>query len=101
MCKTRSHTNGGHIAASGETVSASNSHVPAASAEDDGWQEFRDQCRRQMRRSLDQRIRYGFCRMYKPILDDAPWRAFDTIAEYRAWCEANLPPYLGFKRAAK
>jgi len=32
-------------------------------------------------------------------LDDAPWRAFNTMVEYRAWCEANLPDYLGFKPA--
>ncbi len=64
-------------------------------------EQFRDQCRRQMSRPLEQRIKYGFCRMYKPVLDDAPWRAFNTMAEYRAWCEANLPDYLGFKRPAK
>lgn len=69
--------------------------------EDQGWIDFRDQCRRQMQRPLEARIRYGFCRMYKPVLDDAPWRAFDTTAEYRAWCAANLPAYLGFKPAAK
>jgi hypothetical protein len=62
-------------------------------------EEFRERCRRQMRRPLEDRIRYGFCRIYRPVLDDRPWRAFDTMAEYRAWCEANLPDYLGFKRA--
>ncbi len=51
--------------------------------------------------SLDARIEYGFCRMYKPVLDDAPWRVFDTMAEYRAWCAAHLPAYLGFQAAAK
>jgi len=69
--------------------------------EDKGWSDFRDQCRRQMSRSMELRIKYGFCRMYKPVLDDAPWRAFDTMKEYRAWCEANLPDYLGFKRPQK
>jgi len=63
-------------------------------------QAFREQCRRQMDRPLPLRIKYGFCRTHKPVLDDAPWRVFDTMAEYRAWCEANLPAYLGFKRAA-
>ena len=61
-------------------------------------EEFRDQCRRQMDRPLALRLKYGFCRTYKPVLDDAPWRAFDTMAEYRAWCERNLPESLGFKR---
>ena len=59
---------------------------------------FREQCRRQMDRPLALRVRYGFCRTYKPVLDDARWRTFDSMAEYRAWCEANLPEYLGFKR---
>ena len=54
-----------------------------------------------MRRPMEQRIKYGFCRMYKPVLDDAPWRAFHSMAAYRAWCETNLPNYLGFKRPAK
>ena len=62
---------------------------------------FREQCRRQMARPLAQRIKYGFCRMHKPVLDDAEWRVFDTMAEYRAWCAASLPEYLGFKSAAK
>ena len=62
-------------------------------------EEFREQCRRQMRRSLDLRIKYGFYRVHKPVVDDAPWRSFDSMAEYRAWCEKNLPEYLGFKPA--
>lgn len=61
---------------------------------------FRAQCRRQMERPLALRVKYGFNRVYKPVLDDAPWRSFDSMAAYRAWCEANLPEYLGFKRAA-
>jgi hypothetical protein len=61
---------------------------------------FGEQCRRQMDRPLALRIRYGFNRVYKPVLDDAPWHSFDSMAEYRAWCEANLPEYLGFKRAS-
>jgi hypothetical protein len=59
---------------------------------------FRDQCRRQMDRPLTQRIRYGFFKTYKPVLDDAPWRTFNSTEEYRAWCESNLPEYLGYRR---
>ena len=62
-------------------------------------EQFLEQCRRQMDRPLALRIRYGFFRTYKPVLDDAPWRAFETMADYRAWCEQHLPEYLGFKRA--
>ena len=48
------------------------------------------------RRPLATRFRYAFIRTYKPVLDDAPYRSFDTTAEYRAWCEANLPTWLGY-----
>ncbi|MEP6636537.1 MAG: hypothetical protein ABJB97_07405 [Acidobacteriota bacterium] len=41
-------------------------------------------------------MRYGFCYVYKPILDDAPWRSFDSTAAYRKWCRENLPEYLGY-----
>ena len=32
------------------------------------------------------------------VLDDAPFRAFDTMEEYRQWCEKNLPDWLGYGR---
>ncbi len=35
---------------------------------------------------------------YKPVLDDAPFRAFDNTADYRRWCEENLPDWLGYGR---
>jgi len=50
------------------------------------------------RRPLRQRFRYAFIRTYKPVLDDAPFRAFATTADYRKWCEENLPPWLGYGR---
>ncbi|MEE8584648.1 MAG: hypothetical protein V3T83_07340 [Acidobacteriota bacterium] len=34
-------------------------------------------------RPLKTRFRYAFIRTYKPVLDDEPFRAFDTMAEYR------------------
>ena len=68
--------------------------------EEQAEEEFREQCRRQMARPLASRLKYGFCRVHKPVLDDAPWRSFNSMAEYRAWCEANLPDYLGYKRGA-
>jgi hypothetical protein len=43
------------------------------------------------------RIKYGFCHVHKPVLDDVPLRTFATMAEYRCWCEKALPEYLGFK----
>ena len=63
--------------------------------------EFRERCQEYLKLSVDERIRRGFRYEYKPALDDAPYRVFKTMADYRAWCEANLPDYLGFKRRAK
>ncbi len=59
--------------------------------------DFKEQCRRQLEKSVEQRIKYGFFRQYKPVLDDAPYRVFDTMREYREWADKNLPRYLGFK----
>lgn len=50
------------------------------------------------RRPLEQRMRYAFIRTYKPVLDDASYRSFDTMEEYRQWCEKNLPDWLGYGR---
>jgi hypothetical protein len=49
-------------------------------------------------RPLEQRMRYAFIRSYKPVLDDEPFRAFDTMEDYRRWCEAHLPDWLGYGR---
>ena len=49
-------------------------------------------------RPLEQRFRYSFIKTYKPVLDDAEYRSFDTTAEYRDWCEKNLPDWLGYGR---
>jgi hypothetical protein len=51
------------------------------------------------RRPLPLRFRYAFIHTYKPVLDDAPFRAFDTMEDYRRWCEENLPEWLGYGRA--
>ena len=38
-----------------------------------------------------------FFRTHKPVLDDAPYRAFDSTAEYRQWCNEKLPMWLGYR----
>jgi hypothetical protein len=48
------------------------------------------------RRPLRQRFRYSFIRTYKPVLDDASYRSFNSMVEYRAWCNDNLPAWLGY-----
>jgi hypothetical protein len=50
------------------------------------------------RRPLEQRLKYAFIKTYKPVMDDAPYRVFDTMADYRRWCEENLPSWLGYGR---
>jgi len=51
------------------------------------------------RRPLALRLKYAFIRTYKPVLDDARYRSFETLAEYREWCEKNLPSWLGYGRS--
>ena len=50
------------------------------------------------RRPLAQRMRYAFIKTYKPVLDDAGYRTFDTMEDYRRWCERELPSWLGYAR---
>jgi hypothetical protein len=59
------------------------------------WEEEFEAARR---RPLEQRIKYAFIHTYKPVLDDAPFRVFDTMEQYRRWCEENLPDWLGYSR---
>ena len=60
---------------------------------------FRDQCRRQMARPMAARMKYGFNRVHRPVLDTPGVRSFESMKEYREWCAANLPAYLGFQPA--
>lgn len=64
--------------------------------ENDGLDDFRRQCERSLERSVEERMRYGFCYVYKPVLDDAAWRSFNSTADYRKWCRENVPEYLGY-----
>jgi hypothetical protein len=52
------------------------------------------------RRPLRERFKYAFIKTYKPVLDDADYRSFDSMAEYRRWCEENLPEWLGYGRVS-
>ena len=60
--------------------------------------EWLDEFEAASRRPLELRMRYAFIRTYKPVLDDAPFRAFDTMEDYRQWCETQLPGWLGYGR---
>ncbi len=60
-------------------------------------EEWGRQCERQLKRSLQERMDYGFVYTYKPVLDDAEKRVFESTKEYRKWCDKNLPFYLRYK----
>ena len=61
-------------------------------------QDWHEEFEAAARRSLETRMRYAFIHTYKPVLDDATYRSFDTMEEYRRWCEENLPEWLGYGR---
>jgi hypothetical protein len=48
------------------------------------------------KRPLAQRMHYAFIRTYKPVMDDAKFRSFDTMEDYRQWCRTELPSWLGY-----
>jgi hypothetical protein len=60
--------------------------------------DWREEFEAAARRPLPQRMRYAFIRTYKPVLDDAPFRSWNSTADYREWCEQNLPSWLGYGR---
>ncbi len=70
-----------------------------ASSEDSAMrQEWFREFEAATRRPLATRIRYSFIHTHKPVLDDSRFRAWDTMEEYRRWCEQNLPDWLGYGR---
>jgi hypothetical protein len=60
--------------------------------------QWREEFEAAARRPLEQRMKYAFIKTYKPVLDDAPYRTFETTEEYRQWCEEHLPRWLGYHR---
>lgn len=77
-----------------DTVKTMNSTTAARSIPPEWLAEFEAAARR----PLQQRWRYAFIKTYKPVLDDARYRSFESMQEYRAWCEAALPSWLGYGR---
>jgi hypothetical protein len=60
--------------------------------------QWREEFEAASRRPLKVRMKFAFVKTYKPVLDDAPYRSFDTMADYREWCQKNLPDWLGYGR---
>ena len=63
---------------------------------EDQMQEWRRDFEAAGRRPLEARWSYAFIHTYKPVLDDASNRSFDSLKDYRNWCEKNLPSWLGY-----
>ena len=70
------------------------SPLPAATISPQELAEFQAAAARPLR----ERFKYAFIRTHKPVLDDASYRAFQTMSDYRQWCEQNLPDWLGYGR---
>lgn len=60
--------------------------------------DFRRQCERQLARPLADRIRFGFFRNANPVRDTNANRSFDSMGEYRRFCERSYPAYFGYAR---
>ena len=50
------------------------------------------------KRPFKQHIDNSFIHTHKPVLDDAPYRSFRSMKDYRRWCEKKLPKWLGYGR---
>jgi hypothetical protein len=50
-----------------------------------------------MARPIEARMKYGWCRVKRPVLDEPVTRVFDSTKAYRDWCSTHLPAYLGFQ----
>jgi len=62
---------------------------------------FRELCRRNLKRSVAKRIKYGFLRDETYPENLRGQRAFKTMQEYREWCHRELPEHLGYKIIGK
>jgi hypothetical protein len=49
-------------------------------------------------RTVEDRISLGFIPLRIPVMDEMPYRIFETVAAYRAWSEDKLPRFLGYYR---
>jgi len=64
---------------------------PVVAMAPEWWSEFEAAAAR----PLAQRLGYAFIGTHKPVLDGAPFRTFDTMRDYRAWCVRHLSSWLG------
>jgi hypothetical protein len=67
-------------------------HIGRLSEEEQLKFDFKDG----LSRNVEERIELGFIPMKMPIIDEAHYRIFDTMGEYRNWANTNLPKWLGY-----
>ena len=49
-------------------------------------------------RTVEDRISLGFVPLKIPVIDEMPYRIFETMEGYRKWSEKELPRFLGYYR---
>ncbi len=47
-------------------------------------------------RTVRERIQLGFILMKLPIINELPYRIFNSTKEYRKWANENTPMWLGY-----
>jgi len=47
---------------------------------------------------VEERIGLGFVPFKIPVIDEMPYRIFETMEGYRKWSEKELPRFLGYYR---
>jgi ribosome modulation factor len=52
-----------------------------------------------LKRKVRERLERGFIRTYKPVMDDASYRIFNRMKDYKHWCGKKLPIWLGYGKA--
>jgi hypothetical protein len=49
-------------------------------------------------RTVEERISLGFVPFKIPVIDEMPYRIFETMEGYQKWSEKELPRFLGYYR---
>ncbi len=70
-------------------------HIGKPTEDEQVLLDFRDG----LARSVDDRISLGLIPLALPVINDVPYRVFESLECYRAWADRELPRYLGYARS--